>query len=126
MSIEVMKQALDALYMANTREWPENKIGAAINALQAAVEEAEVQQDMIVRRINRADEVIFKACVNLNHWKRAAMRHLKRYSPDLFDRAVNEFNEHPNGRGKRPLSCPHGMVDTCCGNTLNCNLGKNI
>ena len=41
MTIEAMKQELDALYMANTREWPGNKIGAAINALSAAIEEAE-------------------------------------------------------------------------------------
>ena len=42
--IEAMKQALEALYMANTREWPENKIGAAINALSAAIEQAEKQE----------------------------------------------------------------------------------
>jgi hypothetical protein len=39
--IEATKLALEALYMANTREWPENKIGAAINALSAAIEQAE-------------------------------------------------------------------------------------
>jgi len=44
MSITAMRQALDALYMANTREWPENKIGAAINALSAAIAEAEKQE----------------------------------------------------------------------------------
>jgi len=43
MSIEAMKQALEALYLANTRQWPENKIGAAINALSAAIEQAEKQ-----------------------------------------------------------------------------------
>ncbi len=42
--IEAAKQALEALYMANTREWPENKIGAAINALSAAIEQAEKQE----------------------------------------------------------------------------------
>ena len=41
MSIEAAKQALEALYLANTRQWPENKIGAAINALSAAIAEAE-------------------------------------------------------------------------------------
>ena len=44
MSIEAMKQALEALWMANTRQWPENKIGAAINALSAAIAEAEKQE----------------------------------------------------------------------------------
>ena len=39
--IEAAKLALDALYMVNTRQWPENKIGAAINALSAAIAEAE-------------------------------------------------------------------------------------
>jgi hypothetical protein len=39
--IEATKLALEALYMANTRQWPENKIGAAINALSAAIAEAE-------------------------------------------------------------------------------------
>jgi len=42
--IEAAKQALEALYMANTREWPENKIGAAINALSTAIAEAEKQE----------------------------------------------------------------------------------
>jgi hypothetical protein len=42
--IEATKLALEALYMANTREWPENKIGAAINALSAAIEQAEKQE----------------------------------------------------------------------------------
>jgi hypothetical protein len=45
MSITAMKQALDALWMANTRQWPENKIGAAINALSAAIEQAEKQPE---------------------------------------------------------------------------------
>jgi hypothetical protein len=44
MNIEAMKQALEALWMANTRQWPENKIGAAINALSAAIAEAEKQE----------------------------------------------------------------------------------
>ena len=43
MSITAMRQALDALYMANTQEWHQNKIGAAINALSAAIEQAEKQ-----------------------------------------------------------------------------------
>ncbi len=46
MSIEAMKQALEALYLANTRQWPENKIGAAINALSAAIAEVEKQEPL--------------------------------------------------------------------------------
>ena len=47
-----------------------------------------------------ANEIIFKSCVNLPHWKRSAMRYLKRNVPKLHQQAVNEFNEHPDGRGK--------------------------
>ena len=36
---EIMQMALEALYMANTREWPENKIGAAINTISARLAE---------------------------------------------------------------------------------------
>jgi hypothetical protein len=95
-------------------------------------DEVMAQQMMFVDTLSRAkkaneraSEVIFKACVNLKHWKRTAMRYLKRNSPELFERAVNEFNEHPEGRGKRFKECPHGMVDTCCGNPQNCHNGDN-
>lgn len=47
-----------------------------------------------------ANQIIFKSCVNLPHWKRSAMRYLKRNVPQLHQQAVNEFNEHPDGRGK--------------------------
>lgn len=36
---ELLEIALEALYMANTREWPENKINAAINAISARLAE---------------------------------------------------------------------------------------
>ena len=42
--IDAAQQALEALYMAYTRQWPENKIGAAINALSTAIEQAQRQQ----------------------------------------------------------------------------------
>lgn len=28
------------------------------------------------------------------------MRYLKRNAPDLYERAITEFNEHPDGRGR--------------------------
>jgi hypothetical protein len=49
--IEAAKQALEALWMANTRQWPENKIGAAINALSAAIEQAEKQEPVACRTL---------------------------------------------------------------------------
>jgi hypothetical protein len=39
---ELLEMALEALYMANTREWPENKIGAAINAISARLAEPDL------------------------------------------------------------------------------------
>jgi len=36
----------------------------------------------------------------LAHWKRSAMRYLKRNAPMLHHQAVHEFNEHPDGRGQ--------------------------
>ena len=50
MTIAAMKQALEALYMANTRQWPENKIGAAINTLSAAL--AEPEQEPVAWRFH--------------------------------------------------------------------------
>jgi hypothetical protein len=50
--------------------------------------------------LREANEIIFKSCVNLPHWKRSAMRYLKRNAPQMHQQAVGEFNEHPNGRGK--------------------------
>ena len=41
---ELLEIALEALYMANTREWPENKIGAAINAISARIAEPDLAQ----------------------------------------------------------------------------------
>ena len=56
MSIEAMKQALEALYMANTRQCPGNKIGAAINALSAAIEQAEKQEPVALMYDFLADD----------------------------------------------------------------------
>ena len=58
------------------------------------------QRDMLIQ-LQEANEVIFKSCVNLPHWKRSAMRYLKRNAPKAHEQAVKEFNEHPDGRGKQ-------------------------
>ena len=58
------------------------------------------QQKEMILKIRDANEIIFKSCVNLPHWKRTAMRYLKRNAPQAHQLAVNEFNEHPDGRGK--------------------------
>ena len=58
------------------------------------------QQKEMILKIRDANEIIFKSCVNLPHWKRTAMRYLKRNAPQAHQQAVNEFNEHPDGRGQ--------------------------
>ena len=58
------------------------------------------QQKEMILKIRDANEIIFKSCVNLPHWKRTAMRYLKRNAPQAHQLAVNEFNEHPDGRGQ--------------------------
>jgi len=52
------------------------------------------------KEVEEANHIIFKSCINLAHWKRSAMRYLKRNAPMLHHQAVTEFNEHPDGRGK--------------------------
>jgi hypothetical protein len=58
------------------------------------------QQREMILKIREANEIIFKSCVNLPHWKRTAMRYLKRNVPQAHQQAVDEFNEHPDGRGQ--------------------------
>ena len=58
------------------------------------------QQKEMILKIRDANEIIFKSCVNLPHWKRTAMRYLKRNAPQAHQLAINEFNEHPDGRGQ--------------------------
>ena len=52
------------------------------------------------KAVEEANHIIFKSCINLPHWKRTAMRYLKRNAPMLHHQAVTEFNEHPDGRGQ--------------------------
>ena len=79
-----------------------------IETLYAMYKQASEQRDMsmayqmeLVLQLREANHVIFKSCVNLPHWKRTAMRYLKRNVPSLHQQAVDDFNEHPDGRGKR-------------------------
>ena len=52
------------------------------------------------KAVEEANHIIFKSCTNQPHWKRSAMRYLKRNAPMLHHQAVHEFNEHPDGRGQ--------------------------
>ena len=52
------------------------------------------------KAIEEAHHIIYKSCINQPHWKRSAMRYLKRNAPMLHHQAVTEFNEHPDGRGQ--------------------------
>jgi hypothetical protein len=63
-------------------------------------DEVMAQQREMILKIREANEIIFKSCVNLPHWKRTAMRYLKRNAPQAHQMAVDKFNEHPDGRGK--------------------------
>jgi len=63
-------------------------------------DEVMAQQREMILKIREANEIIFKSCVNLPHWKRTAMRYLKRNAPQAHQLAVDKFNEHPDGRGK--------------------------
>jgi len=79
-----------------------------IETLYAMYEQASRQRDEVMKlqremmlQLREAHEIIFKSCVNLPHWKRTAMRYLKRNVPLAHQQAVDEFNEHPDGRGKQ-------------------------
>jgi len=52
------------------------------------------------KAVEEANHIIYKSCINQPHWKRSAMRYLKRNAPMLHHQAVTEFNEHPDGRGQ--------------------------
>jgi hypothetical protein len=57
-------------------------------------------REQLALMLKEANEIIFKSCVNLPHWKRTAMRYLKRNLPQAHQQAVDEFGEHPDGRGQ--------------------------
>lgn len=52
------------------------------------------------KAVKETNHIIYKSCINQPHWKRSAMRYLKRNAPMLHHQAVHEFNEHPDGRGQ--------------------------
>ena len=94
---EVFLQAADEL----------ERLQQGIKTLHALYEQASTQRDVLMAqqkemmlKLREANEVIFKSCVNLAHWKRTAMRYLKRNVPQAHQQAVDEFNEHPDGRGQ--------------------------
>jgi uncharacterized coiled-coil DUF342 family protein len=79
-----------------------------IETLHAMYEQASRQRDEVMEHqrqlalmLREANEIIFKSCINLPHWKRTAMRYLKRNAPKMHQQAVEEFNEHLDGRGKQ-------------------------
>ena len=78
-----------------------------IETLYALYEQACKQRDEVMEHqkqlaliLKEANKIIFKSCVNLPHWKRTAMRYLKRNLPQAHQQAVDEFGEHPDGRGQ--------------------------
>jgi len=78
-----------------------------IETLYALYEQACKQRDEVMEHqkqlalvLKDANEIIFKSCVNLPHWKRTAMRYLKRNLPQAHQQAVDEFGEHSDGRGQ--------------------------
>ena len=69
-----------------------------LTAFAKLVIEKEVEESE--EKVEEANYIIFKSCINIPHWKRSAMRYLKRNAPMLHHQAVTEFNEHPDGRGQ--------------------------
>ena len=87
---------------AVAKEREQNNIEALYALYEQACkqrDEVMAQQKKMMLKLREANEIIFKSCVNLPHWKRTAMRYLKRNVPQAHQQAVDEFNEHPDGRG---------------------------
>jgi len=96
----------DEAYKLSGHPLPEREQNG-IETLYALYEQACKQRDEVMEHqkqlalmLKEANEIIFKSCVNLPHWKRTAMRYLKRNVPQAHQQAVDEFNEHPDGRGQ--------------------------
>ena len=94
-------------YLERFAKLVEDKKQNDIEILYALYEQACKQRDEVMAqqremmlKLREANEIIFKSCVNLAHWKRTAMRYLKRNVPQAHQQAVDEFNEHPGGRGQ--------------------------
>jgi len=110
---ETLKLALDALegfipYLPLKDEAQCNRYDKAITALRLAIDAQSMaskstykeQLEIKDEEVEEAHHIIYKSCINQPHWKRSAMRYLKRNAPMLHHQAVHEFNEHPDGRGK--------------------------
>ena len=81
-----------------------------IETLYALYQQASAQRDAVMaqqqqivdnwKMLAEAHEVIFKAVANRTHWKRTAIRYLKRNAPDWYLQAKNEWQERgdPNER----------------------------
>jgi len=110
---ETLKLALDALegfipYLPLKDEAQCNSYDKAITALRLAIDAQSMaskstykeQLETKDEEVEEAHHIIYKSCINQPHWKRSAMRYLKRNAPMLHHQAVHEFNEHPDGRGQ--------------------------
>ena len=120
---KALKLALDALERSvatcldpysheQVRSRPEHFINQAITALRLVIdvqnmaskstykEQLETKELAIEKTVEEANYIIFKSCINQSHWKRSAMRYLKRNAPMLHHQAVTDYNEHPDGRGQ--------------------------
>lgn len=74
-----------------------------IETLYAIYQQASAQRDEVMaqqkqivdnwRLLKEAHEIIFKAAANRTHWKRTAIRYLKRNALDWYLQAKNEWQE---------------------------------
>jgi hypothetical protein len=81
-----------------------------IETLYALYQQASTQRDAVMAQqtqivdnwklVAQANEIIFKAVTNRTHWKRTAIRYLKRSAPDWYLQAKLEWQERgdPNER----------------------------
>ena len=79
-------------------DWSPYKVSLTV---PVTIEQIEAFAKLVTEKaIEEAHHIIYKSCINQPHWKRSAMRYLKRNAPMLHHQAVHEFNEHPDGRGQ--------------------------
>ena len=99
---------LDPYSHEQVKSRPEHFINQSITALRLVIDAQNMaskstykeQLEIKDEEVEEAHHIIYKSCINQPHWKRSAMRYLKRDAPMLHHQAVHEFNEHPDGRGK--------------------------
>ena len=87
----------EIIQMANQANLPYDYVGGELMWLDSLEQFAKCVAE---KEVEEAHHIIYKSCINQPHWKRSAMRYLKRNAPMLHHQAVNEFNEHPDGRGQ--------------------------